>query len=260
METQICGHFMYGYCKFKETCMKKHVKGECQALSACTSKVCLKRHPKVCKRFFMENFCKFGPQCAYKHIINKSSDVQKHPSTLVIEESPSNLKIKLLEEEVKVLNSQILQLGCLARELSDKVDLVTNIQLTRNPVTEEPQEKEKINNKNKEVINLKFKCDQCNCTFKKQITLKKHKNTKHSQPQKKLGVGQFGYVFDVRPGKQDKAKALREEWRNDDVEAQILSRAKSSSLSSIEEDDDNDDSEEDEAFFAKYDDDGNFIG
>ena len=64
----------------------------------------------------------------------------------------------------------------------------------------------------------------------------------------------------MRPGKQDKAKALREEWRNDDVEAQILSRAKSSSLSSIEEDDDNDDSEEDEAFFAKYDDDGNFIG
>ena len=137
---------------------------------------------------------------------------------------------------------------------------VTNIRLTRNPVTEELQEKEKINNKNKEIVNMKFKCDQCNFTFKKQITLKKHKNTKHSQPQNRLGVGQFGYVFDVSPGKQNEAKAMREEWRNDDVEAQVLSRAKSSSLSSIKEDDDNDDSEEDEAFFAKYDDDGNFIG
>ena len=79
-----------------------------------------------------------------------------------------------------MLKLQILQLGCLTRELSEKVDLVNNIQLTGNSVTEEPQEKEKINNKNKEVINLKFKCDQYNGSFKKQITLKKHKNTKHS--------------------------------------------------------------------------------
>ena len=41
---------------------------------------------------------------------------------------------------------------------------VTNIRLTRNPVTEELQEKEKINNKNKEIVNMKFKCDQCNFT------------------------------------------------------------------------------------------------
>ena len=58
--------------------------------------------------------------------------------------------------------------------------------------------------------NLKFKCDQCDFTFKSEIILTKHRNTKHGQAQKNLGEGQFSYVFDVRPGNEEEAKALRE--------------------------------------------------
>ena len=48
----------------------------------------------------------------------------------------------------------------------------------------------------------KYKCNQCVCTLKNCITLQKHKNTKHGESQKELGNGQFGFVFDVRPGKE----------------------------------------------------------
>ena len=107
---------------------------------------------------------------------------------------------------------------------------------------------------------LKFKCDQCDCSFKADNTLKKHKNTKHGQLNKKLGEGKFGYVFDVRPGKEYEAQTLREEWKTKEVEEHTSRRDKSSSLSDIEADDNYDDSEDDEAFLAKFDDDGNFIG
>ena len=107
---------------------------------------------------------------------------------------------------------------------------------------------------------LKFKCDQCDCTFKKEVTLQKHKNNKHGQLNKKLGEGKFGYVFDVRPGKEYEAQTLREEQKTKKVEEHTSRRDKSSSLSDIEADDNYDDSEDDEAFLAKFDDDGNFIG
>ena len=98
------------------------------------------------------------------------------------------------------------------------------------------------------------------CSFKREVTLKKHKNTNQGQIQEKLGKGQFGFIFDVIPGKQDEAKSLREEWRNKQAGEQIPSRDKSSSLSNTDEDDKYDDREDDDAFLAKYDSDGNFIG
>ena len=31
-------------------------------------------------------------------------------------------------------------------------------------------------------MNSKFKCDKCKCNFKKEVTLKEHKNTRHGEP------------------------------------------------------------------------------
>ena len=76
----------------------------------------------------------------------------------------------------------------------------------------------------------------------------------------KLGKGQFGYVFDVRQGKEDEAEELREEWKNKEVKEDIPPRDKSSSLSDIKTDDYSDDSQDDDAFLSKYNEDGNFIG
>ena len=54
-----------------------------------------------------------------EHQINDSSHVTEQFETSEIEESQNNLKIQLLEEELKVLKSQILQLVYLTRELID---------------------------------------------------------------------------------------------------------------------------------------------
>ena len=96
MEGEICKHYKYGFCKFQDQCQKEHVEGECNALYACKSKVCNKRHPKVCKRFSLERFCKFGEECAYRHPTDKSDEVQKLSAKHEIE-------IRKLKEEVKEL-------------------------------------------------------------------------------------------------------------------------------------------------------------
>ena len=69
---------------------------------------------------------------------------------------------------------------------------------------------------------IKFKCDLCSSSFKKEITLQKHKNTKHDpnycSPKKKIGEGSFGYAFDVRPGQEAAAESLRLEWREKNMD------------------------------------------
>ena len=67
----------------------------------------------------------------------------------------------------------------------------------------------------------KVKCYQCDCTFKKDITLQNDKNTKHAESQKELGDGQFGFVFDVRPGKEKGAELLRNEWNKINHKAKV---------------------------------------
>ena len=46
------------------------------------------------------------------------------------------MKIKLFEEEVIVLKSQLLQLGVMKRELSDMIELVSGKQVPENNVAE----------------------------------------------------------------------------------------------------------------------------
>ena len=63
---------------------------------------------------------------------------------------------------------------------------------------------------------IKFKCDLCSSSFKKEITLQKHNNTRHDpnycSPKEKIGEGRFGYNFDVRPGQEAAAESLGLEW------------------------------------------------
>ena len=116
MEGQVCRHFKYGFCKFKD---------ECKDLFACKAKVCNKRHPKVCKRFSLERFCKFGSNCVYLHLIDTSVQLHKQLNEFDIKRSKNELQIKVLEDEVNTLKSQINQLATLYTDLSDKFDEFT---------------------------------------------------------------------------------------------------------------------------------------
>ena len=120
------------------------------------------------------------------------------------------------------------------------------------------KEKEKVNPQSFAI--LKYKSDQFSCTFKQNITLQKHKNTRHGKSLNELGEGQFGFVFDVIPGQEEEAKLLRKEWNKEQQHEPSSSIEKATSLSDINVEDVGDSSEDDDAFLAKYDDDGNFIG
>ena len=94
--------------------------------------------------------------------------------------------------------------------------------------------------------NLKFKCDMCDSSFKKKITLEKHKNTKHSSSNQKIGEGQFGFAFDVIPGKEAEAAELQLEWKekknenntsnkNDDEKSEYSKKSKESEVFNAED-------------------------
>ena len=118
----VCKYFQCGFCKFGESCRKQHVKETCPAQS-CTSNSCMKRHPKICKYFLVQKSCKFGEKCLYKHIDSTNpSDISDLKEKIVFLEdflhvltlgsddlktSQNELKIEMLEDEVKDLRSQI---------------------------------------------------------------------------------------------------------------------------------------------------------
>ena len=78
---------------------------------------------------------------------------------------------------------------------------------------ETPDEKihEEVSESSNVPEKIKFKCDLCSSNFRKEITLKKHKNIRHDPnycpSDKKIGEGNFGFA--VRPGKETAAEALR---------------------------------------------------
>ena len=59
----------------------------------------------------------------------------------------------------------------------------------------------------------------CEYTGKKEVTLRKHQNTKHGptnlDKNKVLCQGEFGFVFDVRPWKEKEAEDMRLQWRKE---------------------------------------------
>ena len=76
-----CKFYNSGYCKFGETCRKRHYSEVCQ-VSNCGGD-CQARHPRMCK---MESNCRFFKSgiCAFKHLIHIRGD--------------KNLKIELEEK------------------------------------------------------------------------------------------------------------------------------------------------------------------
>ena len=110
----------------------------------------------------------------------------------------------------------MLQLGHMTGKLSEKVELVTNKKVSEQNVTPKKASENKMKEKEKDISQssaiLKYKCDQCSCTFKKNITLKKHKNTRHGKSLNELGEGHFGFVFDVIPGQEEDAE---KEWNKE---------------------------------------------
>ena len=63
MEDEVCQFGKFGFCRFKESCKRKHYSGVCESLSMCTNiKECPKR-----QEAYSENEFIFKEECAYNH-------------------------------------------------------------------------------------------------------------------------------------------------------------------------------------------------
>ena len=57
--SDICQHFLFGYCRYNEKCFKKHVEKVCDD-NKCEIEMCELRHPKKCLYFEQFGYCKYG--------------------------------------------------------------------------------------------------------------------------------------------------------------------------------------------------------
>ena len=128
----MCGHFKFGFCKYKESCRKKHIKEICEN-SSCVIKICNLRHPKICKFYREFGRCKFTDGCAFKHIVfdnilakrvdnleKKLNEKDKQIKQLT--DSQNDIKQRLAEKENdfeklnKMLNEMVLKVENLIEE------------------------------------------------------------------------------------------------------------------------------------------------
>ena len=131
MEAQVCNHYKYGYCKYHDQCLKRHVDGQCNSLHACKVKACNKRHPRICKRYPLKKFCKFKEECAYLHLDDTSSEVKNQAITLDCKESRHDLEIKKLQDEVKELRSEIKLLTAITMKFSKTLKIFWQIKSSK---------------------------------------------------------------------------------------------------------------------------------
>ena len=86
MEEEVCIYSNYGFCRYKEKCMKKQLKQACKDLNNFPGKKnCDKRHLKLCRRYVLEGSCIFGKRCDYLHKEKEMSPGQNKLKVRVIE-------------------------------------------------------------------------------------------------------------------------------------------------------------------------------
>ena len=98
MSENVCEHNKNGYCKFKETCRKRHINDHC-----CVKDLCVNRH------------CKFGDYCALEH--NKKKE---------------NKSIKNALQEIEVLKTQMVALKHYIIEITQEMQEQTKMKFKCN--------------------------------------------------------------------------------------------------------------------------------
>lgn len=179
MEDKICQYNQSGFCKFKNSCKRKHDDEICSNVHECRVKTCTKRHPKKCKRFEENGKCFYKDDCAYLHregAMNQDKLMEMIGLCMVKHET----EIKILNEEVKHLKDVIQNMT--EKTFSfEKNEQSTNFKSVTVNQKEMERNKDSHGEKENDSVKTDFlvKCDLCSYQCEKQITLKKHMNTKH---------------------------------------------------------------------------------
>lgn len=217
MEGEVCKFQKFGFCKYKESCKKKHLEETCEKRSSCDSpKNCQKRHPYACKRYVLEGFCKFGLGCAYHHQtqekINNESEVNVKVDKLEKTVNELTEKILLLESKIKSIEIKDIEpakIKDIDQRVQDPKKVIIENDISK--VLKEKKSKSKDHkvsvfkfgaearkaametkeSKKEEKIQKQLKCELCEYRCDKNTTLKKHINTKHSEQKCKICRKEF---------------------------------------------------------------------
>ena len=219
MSEEVCLYNKFGFCKFRESCRRQHCEETCKEEHCEDKNLCQKRHPKICRKFLSEKGCRFGSECSYKHLSSCPSPKQKDDLTVKVELLTSVVeqmakKIILLETEVGELKKTPRNPVNLIVELEDvssnkniqkentieetndidglkessEIKEVPNDQTTSNPEEVKSHGEaasERNTEKQKQSDNM-FHCKECVYQCKREVSLTKHINTKHSKQKCKV--------------------------------------------------------------------------
>ena len=104
METGLCCHFKFGFCRFGDLCHRRHIKEICGNKVCPDVNVCPLRHPKICSFFTKYGNCKFGLYCSYGH---EKSAMQTKIENLESELQNLTSEIKDLKGQIKLIQQQL---------------------------------------------------------------------------------------------------------------------------------------------------------
>ena len=121
MEEEVCVYHKYGFCRYKEKCLKKHLKQECKDLNHCPDKkICHKRNPKLCRRYAFEGSCIFEEKCDYLHK-EKEMSLGQNKLKERVEGLESVLKDKSSEEKIMLNAIKELEKVVKAKSSEEKI-------------------------------------------------------------------------------------------------------------------------------------------
>ena len=109
-EGQICQYYQTGFCKFRETCRKRHESKICQENHDYKSCGCSLRHPKICRSYKREGTCRFKDDCAYAHK-NDQDDPRNQSHT----------------QEIMNIQAEMIQMKDIIMQLQNKIEILKNV-------------------------------------------------------------------------------------------------------------------------------------
>ena len=176
-EGSICKYNQRGYCKFKQSCRKRHENKTCKEENACNIKECIYRHPKVCINFVGENSCRFGEDCAYKH-----KDINSMP--------PVKENILKHAKEINNIQNELTMLKGIITSMENKInDLVQEIEIGQKKKIEEvvrlvvsmlDSSKQSVESSEADQQdNTEAQCDICSYKCENEDLLINHMSKKH---------------------------------------------------------------------------------
>ena len=168
-QDNICKFNQRGFCKFKESCLKRHENKVCKDLNECRNKKCQERHPQICKYFDKDKKCRHKEKCAYFH--REETDAQQKLNEILAYALATQIK------EVADMRNEIIELKIKVQNLENS-NQAKHINKENNEQKNTSEEADDVQLKKTRKLH---QCDMCEYTSENNITLIKHKNTKHTQ-------------------------------------------------------------------------------